>query len=568
MWDQSLTSELPAPRDDEPESLRADIVDELADHLSCALARELHHKDEPTARRYVIERFGNPTHIARRLWWDAMKERIMSQRITAVMSVVAAAACIVGCICLWQMMQQGQQAQASMIAAQHEFSQALLERLETLANNPEEVDPRYAGWAPVSLRLVDAADGTTPVAGSAVISGGPFGASDPNRMENEVRRSAEADTDGLVDLGTVPLGKYTIQIDCDASGTESSRSLIIGPEGYEDVVVRCPVAKPEPAELAFEFPNLPESMQNVMFEVDIGVMGDEIDGQNWYRDDAYHSLLVRADGTIIGEMRDRRSGDYRRVGPPLEVEERQAEIVAAPTLTAEEHYLTRVQALSPREDVQLGSILHFVDLHGEEYHDEESVLKMTLGADERNVWTFSLSPKFDESVEATLLRLGISQPPEGMVVSMPTLRGDGPMLERIAVGDRVNILVRLTSDASGEPTQVPLAESIRVLANAGDQRFGGGSMSYGRIGTSQMALLVPMDVGEALRLSSSSSRSLSVELVGRDAPSEPVGHVTPEVLEQLKAEAEAERSRSRTSRGYGFDPSRFGRTGPSVPDDS
>ena len=38
---ERLSALLPPPRDDEPASLRQDILDELADHLICAYNREL-----------------------------------------------------------------------------------------------------------------------------------------------------------------------------------------------------------------------------------------------------------------------------------------------------------------------------------------------------------------------------------------------------------------------------------------------------------------------------------------------------------------------------------------------
>ncbi len=41
IFNQTLSAELPPPRDDEPPSLRQDILDELADHLACAYRREL-----------------------------------------------------------------------------------------------------------------------------------------------------------------------------------------------------------------------------------------------------------------------------------------------------------------------------------------------------------------------------------------------------------------------------------------------------------------------------------------------------------------------------------------------
>ena len=77
-----LSADLPSPRDDEPASLRDDIVDELADHLACMYRRELlRGTDASSAKARVLERFGDPAAVARRLWFDAMKGKIMSQRI-------------------------------------------------------------------------------------------------------------------------------------------------------------------------------------------------------------------------------------------------------------------------------------------------------------------------------------------------------------------------------------------------------------------------------------------------------------------------------------------------------
>ena len=70
-------------------SLRDDIVDELADHLACAYRRELlRGADAATARQRVLERFGDPAAVARRLWLDAMKGKIMTQRILVACCVL------------------------------------------------------------------------------------------------------------------------------------------------------------------------------------------------------------------------------------------------------------------------------------------------------------------------------------------------------------------------------------------------------------------------------------------------------------------------------------------------
>ena len=97
-WSEDITGELPAPRDDEPEHLRQDIADELSDHLDCALNRELYFtQDEQQAKQNVLSRFGNVNRIARKLWFDWMKEKIMSQRLNLAMTTLMTAVCIVLC---------------------------------------------------------------------------------------------------------------------------------------------------------------------------------------------------------------------------------------------------------------------------------------------------------------------------------------------------------------------------------------------------------------------------------------------------------------------------------------
>jgi hypothetical protein len=59
--DDILSAELPSRRQDEPESLRQDILDELNDHLACSYRKELlEGADRESALRRAIERFGSP----------------------------------------------------------------------------------------------------------------------------------------------------------------------------------------------------------------------------------------------------------------------------------------------------------------------------------------------------------------------------------------------------------------------------------------------------------------------------------------------------------------------------
>jgi len=130
MFSDDLTAELPAPRDDEPAGLRADIVDELADHLQCAMRREelrgsesfpvmVGHGDKPRgseAFERVLARFGDPATVARKLWWDAMWERIMAQRILTGLTLLAVAACCAMAFLMWQMLTQMQGMQRDLLA--------------------------------------------------------------------------------------------------------------------------------------------------------------------------------------------------------------------------------------------------------------------------------------------------------------------------------------------------------------------------------------------------------------------------------------------------------------------
>ena len=84
------------------EACADDILDELADHLACAYRRELlRGADAVTAGQRVLERFGDPAALACRLWFDAMKGRIMSQRILVVCCILLTAISLSLAFVMW-----------------------------------------------------------------------------------------------------------------------------------------------------------------------------------------------------------------------------------------------------------------------------------------------------------------------------------------------------------------------------------------------------------------------------------------------------------------------------------
>ena len=150
-WREAAADGLPAPRDDEPASLRQDILDELADHLDCALKRELTKNITPDeAVENVKRRFGDPRDLARRLWLDAMKDTIMSKRLTlAAMGLMFVMCLLLGWMA-WTSQRASQEAAASIRQANGE----LLKQLTTLLARPSARASSAPDRVPVRFHLV------------------------------------------------------------------------------------------------------------------------------------------------------------------------------------------------------------------------------------------------------------------------------------------------------------------------------------------------------------------------------------------------------------------------------
>ncbi len=130
----TLSAELPPPCEDEPPSLRQDILDELADHLGCAYHRELLRGANPVeARPRVLNRFGDPAAVARRLWRDAMKGKIMAQRILIATCFVMVAICFVMVGFVWSESSQWTQANLGLLNQAQRTNQEILKQLEVMA---------------------------------------------------------------------------------------------------------------------------------------------------------------------------------------------------------------------------------------------------------------------------------------------------------------------------------------------------------------------------------------------------------------------------------------------------
>jgi hypothetical protein len=211
----TISAELPSPWDDEPATLRQDIIDELADHLACAYNRELlSGRDPDQARERAFDRFGDPAAVARRLWLDAMRGKIMAQRVVMVTCLVVTLASLSLAGLLWRQTIQIQRDSARAAAEtrlaltlQNERAesgqQEMLKQLREISEGIK--NPRSLEWNSLTFQLVEESPGR-PAATGFVVS--------LIRQGEEHRRSLDrtSDSSGLVDFGVVQPGDYEYQL--------------------------------------------------------------------------------------------------------------------------------------------------------------------------------------------------------------------------------------------------------------------------------------------------------------------------------------------------------------------
>ncbi len=242
MWNfDEKVADLPPPRTEEPANLRRDIVDELADHLTCALKREQcadAPQDNQRPQHRVLDRFGDPVAVARKLWFDALWERIMTQRILIAACVAMA---IVACVALalgWQSMRH----QQDMIASWQETSASQLreqkehfERL--LAQSAKTQAP--SDWNPVEFRLVSGTADGPPVAGVRLYM------TIETKDSDIPPRNAVSDERGIVRFERIRYGIYNVRVTAP-SGEYTYFQITLQPgEGLTKSVV-CPYPPSEP----------------------------------------------------------------------------------------------------------------------------------------------------------------------------------------------------------------------------------------------------------------------------------------------------------------------------------
>jgi hypothetical protein len=245
-FQQSLSDSLPAPRDDEPLGVRQDIVDELADHLACSAQRELLRGVDPaTARARVLERFGDPAAVACRLWFEAMRGKIMTQRVVIGTCVLVAAVSLGLAGLLFQMtidarrmaILQAAEAQARAAEARA-MEQDMLKRLGEMSEAIKH--PRSPDWNAVRLTLHEETIDGPPVAGVEVVLN-----RNAEKPPKTIRRTSDAT--GLIDFGSFQPGYYQIELTRAWDGGFMSASVEVEVQAGKDVErqIVCPKIPPQ-----------------------------------------------------------------------------------------------------------------------------------------------------------------------------------------------------------------------------------------------------------------------------------------------------------------------------------
>jgi hypothetical protein len=247
-WREAAADGLPTPRNDEPASLRQDILDELADHLDCALTRELSKNISPEeAVANVKRRFGDPQDLARRLWLDAMKDAIMSKRLTlATMGFMTVICLMLGWIA-WTSQRASQEAAESLRKSNAE----LVEKLSTLlAARPAPAATPVAERADVHFHLIGDDAQKSPARG---YQGKLFLAGSGSSL-NPLERTSDAE--GNLNFGMLPAGSYVLRV--TTPWREFAQIPVeVSPAFPITSPIVCPAQDWQPADVEFEFDGLP-----------------------------------------------------------------------------------------------------------------------------------------------------------------------------------------------------------------------------------------------------------------------------------------------------------------------
>lgn len=194
---EELRRSFPGPHEREPSNLRKDIEDELADHLALATERErARGLDDQSARAAAIERFGNPRTIARKLWFQAMKEHIMRDRLLVGVNLLLAIVVIFAAVMIWRISDQSRQSNAALVVA--------LEKLAAARQAPAQAASELTMLSSLAIHCTKGTSSGPPVEGVSLrLIGKPFNVTDDTLDQ-------KSDLEGKTVFGPIQPGSYML----------------------------------------------------------------------------------------------------------------------------------------------------------------------------------------------------------------------------------------------------------------------------------------------------------------------------------------------------------------------
>jgi len=219
------------------ESLRSDIMDELADHLSESMKREERAgRDEAEARERVLKRFGSPSQIAARLWFDGMKGSIMFQRWMMGVSAAALLISIVtASLAIWIIEQN---------------NQSLLEAVEKLNTKIQQQTESTESVQMVTLHFKCMDEKSNkPIKNASLTLRGNLVASSNDEL------TVNTNLEGLATLGPLRPGNHYFAIASNDHWLFNGMLNVL--PGQDEVIsVRCPVDVPQMTKVRMSLPTI------------------------------------------------------------------------------------------------------------------------------------------------------------------------------------------------------------------------------------------------------------------------------------------------------------------------
>jgi len=289
-WREDMAGSLPDPASGgggpAADEVRRNIMDELADHLDCAARDERRRSDEAdegAIRAAVLRRFGDPEKVARRLWFDAMKEQIMSNRILIGTNIVLAIAVIAIAGFAWSSQRQNRQ-----------LIEELMARSEAAAARAGASDD-LAGWSKLTFRVVGVGGEDPAVGFDLRLTGDAFNPGQSDTM------NATTDEAGIATFGPLRPGTYGLRIR-GADGTANERNVIAFPGRVNEIPIEWRDLRGEFGEVAIDLP-LPDFLDDVAEYAWISFSSrpltfSEQDGQ-WADERTHLSALINREGGVV-----------------------------------------------------------------------------------------------------------------------------------------------------------------------------------------------------------------------------------------------------------------------------